>query len=525
MTLHGKKGILFLMNLKPSETLTQKQIQKGLSLVVKDGLAAEAMSTLTGGTFLVAMAILMGASNFQIGLLAALPTFTNIFQLAAIWLVQKYNNRRLVAVICNLCARFPLLIIGTLPFLFSKGTSIQVLIFLLFFHYLFGSIAGASWNSWMKDLVPQKQLGSYFSHRSRLTQILNVTLSLVLALSLDFVKTRYPQQELLAYTILFIAGGIFGMIGIYVLSRTPEPKSYLAKENLFKLFSKPLKDKNFRKLLVFNSFWSLALNLATPFFSVYMLKTIGLPLSYIIAFGILSQLSSILSIEMWGRYSDKYSNKTIITIAAPLYICCILAWTFTALFSSTLMIFGFLAGIHILTGMATAGINLAINNIGIKLATKEEAIVYISARNMIVAFVSALGPVIGGLLIDFFANRNLAWNIEWAGPKGNITFQLLHLNSWNFLFVIGGLCAMLSLRLLKKVNEEGETQKDLAVIEMKNDFRNKFRQRTSKEALLSLATFPVTFPLVLKKRMVTKIEKRATIMRRMHNIAALRKRA
>lgn len=513
------------MKLSPSETLTHKQIQKGLSLVVKDGLAAEAMSTLTGGTFLVAMALIMGASNFQIGVLAALPTFTNIFQLAAIWLVQKYNNRRLVAVICNFFARFPLLIIGALPFLFSKGTSIQVLIFLLFFHYLLGSIAGASWNSWMKDLVPQKQLGTYFSHRSRLTQTLNVTLSLVLALSLDFIKTNYPQQELMAYTVLFILGGLSGMVGIYVLSRTPEPKSYLAKENLFKLFGKPLKDKNFRKLLVFNSFWSLSLNLATPFFSVYMLKTIGLPLSYIIAFGILSQLSSILSIGMWGRYSDRYSNKTIISIAAPLYICCILAWTFTSMFSSTIVIFSFLAAIHILTGVATAGINLAINNIGIKLATKEEAIVYISARNMIVAFVSALGPVVGGLLIDFFATRNLAWSIKWNGHNGNTSLQLLHLNNWNFLFLIGGLCALLSLRLLKKIKEEGETEKDVVVIEMKKDFRNKWKERTSKEAIVSLLSLPVTFPFILKKKVVTKMERRAAVMRRMQNIAAYRKRA
>src|SRR5690349_7379861 len=142
-------------------------------MVIGDGLAAEAMTTLTGGAFLVSMALLMGANNFQIGLLAALPTFTIVFQLLSIWLVRKYNNRRAIAVICGFLARIPLLAIGVLPFFFSTSTTVEVLIFFLFFHYFFGSIAGPSWNSWMKDLVPEKSLGIYFAKRSRFTQILN----------------------------------------------------------------------------------------------------------------------------------------------------------------------------------------------------------------------------------------------------------------------------------------------------------------------------------------------------------------
>ena len=177
--------------LKPSTTvLSGKQIQTGLSFVTKDGIFTEAMVALTGGTFLVAMAMQMGASNFQIGLLAALPTLSNIFQLVSIWLVQRYNNRRAISVISSFFARFPLLVIGILPFVFSAGTSINALIFLLFFHYFFGSISGASWNSWMKDLVPEEKLGSYFSYRTRLAQIVNVVLSILTALATDYIKVK-----------------------------------------------------------------------------------------------------------------------------------------------------------------------------------------------------------------------------------------------------------------------------------------------------------------------------------------------
>jgi MFS family permease len=465
------------MRLVPSTTLSEAEVKSGLKLVVADGLAAESMVAFTGGAFLVAMALNMGASNLQLGILAAMPTFSSVFQLVSIWLVRKYNNRRAITVIGSAFARFPLLIIGLLPFLFSTSTSVSALIFLLFFHYYFGAVAGASWNSWMKDLVPEKQLGSYFSHRNRLTQSLNVIMSLAIAFAMDYVKAHNPENEMTAYSIMFLAGGAIGMIGVGALIRTPEPKSVLEDENMLKLLERPLKDKNFKSLLAFNSFWAFALNFATPFFSVYMLKTLSLPLSYIIGLGIIGQLSGIFSVKLWGRYADKYSNKTIINISGPLYIVCILAWAFTSMPTTTTGVLAILAIINIFSGIASAGVNLAINNIGMKLAPKNDAMVYLSVKNMTVALFSALAPVIGGLMADFFSTHELAWNIEWNGNGTSSVISLIKLKGWSFFFIIGGLMAMMSLRYLKNVKENGEVQREHVVTYM----RGKVRRTVSTE--------------------------------------------
>lgn len=471
------------MKLHPSDSLTPEETQRGLKLVIKDGLAAEAMVALTGGTFLTAMALTLGASNFQIGLLASLPTITNIFQLLAIWLVQKYNNRRAITVICSMLARFPLFIIGVLPFVFSGGTSVSVLIFLLFFHYFFGSISGASWNSWMKDLVPENELGNYFSRRSRLTQILSVTLSLLLALGLDFIKSHYPGHEFMAYAGMFLVGGVVGMAGVYLLMLTPEPKAHLEKQNIFRMFHRPLKDKNFRSLLIFNSMWVFSLNLATPFFSVYLMKIVGLPLSWIIGLGVLQQLSSIFFVRIWGRYSDQYSNKNIIRICAPLYIVCILSWIFTK--NAGIYALPLLAFIHIVSGVATSGIDLALNNIGMKLAPRGEAIVYLSAKNMVTAMVPAVAPILGGLMADFFAGRQLAGGFEWKTPAGSSMIHLFSLQRWDFFFAIGALLALLSLRKLRSVTEEGEVEKRVIMMQMVAGLRTRWRRNRN-----GLATIP-----------------------------------
>jgi MFS family permease len=450
---------------QPSQQLSPDQVQKGLNLVVKDGLFTEAMTTMTGGAFLVALAVKLGASNFQIGLLAALPTLANIFQMLAIYLVQRYSNRRILAVICSFAARFPLLLIAVLPLMFSAGTSLQAMIFLLFFHYFFGAMVGPLWNSWMKDLVPSQKLGSYFAHRTRMIQILNVSLSLVVALTLDHIKSNYPAWEIYAYIGMFIVGGILGIASVFMLSKTPEPQMAKMDANIFKLISRPFRNRNYRNLLIFQSSWSFALNLATPFFSVYLMKSLSLPLSYIIGLNIISQISSIFFIKIWGRYSDQFSNKTIIGICAPLYAFAILGWTFTGIESISLPL---LVLIYLISGVATSGINLAIANIGIKLAPKEEAIVYIAARSMTMGLIPSLAPIIGGVIADFF-----------------------HLSQWTIFFALGSLLAMASLKLLTFVKEEGEVSRDLVLQKMLHRLKVRFQFQFQRKILKTFLLLPL----------------------------------
>jgi MFS family permease len=461
--------------LSPQKSLAPREVQKGLRMVIWDGLAAEVMTSFTSGTFLVALALLLGASNLQIGLLSSLPLFTNLFQLVSVWLVRQYNNRRAVAVYSAYLARVPLLLLSGM-ILWVSGASIEMLIFFLFFHYLFGSIAGPSWNSWMKDMVPENMLGEYFSRRSRYTQTLNIVLTLSLALLLDYVKSNYPGYELTTYALFFAIGGIVGIAGGYLLSRAPEPQSYLTNANIISLFKIPLKNLNFRRLLVFNSAWVFAINIATPFFTVFMMKTMALPISYIIALGIVSQLFSILTLRMWGVFSDRYSNKSIISVSAPLYILCIVAWCFVGIYSQFLANMGLLVLIHIFTGISTAGINLALTNIGLKLASKKEAIVYLSVKNIVTAIFSSAGPLVGGFLADFFANRSLSVTVQWMSPSFNKILRLVELHEWNFLFLIGALLALLSLELLIRVKETGEVSKNVVRRIMRTSIKSNLKE-------------------------------------------------
>jgi len=493
------------MKFTTSAVLSETQIESGEQSILKDSLAGEAMVNLSGGAFITAMAIHLGASNFQIGLLAGLPILTNIFQLLSIWLVKRYNNRRAVAVISSFLGRFPMLFAGFLPFIFSTAVGLKLLLAILFVHYFFGSVAGASWNAWVKDLIPEKRLGSFFSHRTKLVTILSAVLGLAISFSIDYVKVYLPEFLTLTYYGIFVTGGLVGLLGVYWLAKAPEPTPLPVEENVFDQFKKPLGDKNFRNLLIFNAAWAFSLNMAVPFFTVFLMKTMGLPLSYVIGFTILAQISNIFTIKTLGKFTDRFSNKTIISICAPIYITCILSWMYATVPETKIYGVIFLALISTISGTATGGINLALNNIGMKLAPRREAMAYMSSLNMVVAFFSAISPIIAGLLADALAGEQLLWTIQMKGAEGVRSLEIINLQGWAFLFVIGGLLAAASLRLLSKVKEKGEIQRERVILYMQIRLQKHIKKNSTS---------------IYRRGLVEPMQKAQTMLRMNENEAA-----
>ena len=242
------------MGFKPKENLTDTEIQAGLQYIIRDGVASQAMGVLTGGAFLIAFALKLGASNLVIGLLAAIGPLSQLVQLPSIFLVEKVRNRRVITVVAAGLSRVCWLIIALSPFIFPAKIAIAVLLILLIAVSAFGAVSGCSWNSWMRDLIPENIMGSFFSKRMRLATGVGIALSILAAVYLDFWKKQFADQELVGYSILFFVGFIAGVVGLFFLAKTPEIRMPRSQEKLkiFGLLSQPFKDENFRKLIAFS---------------------------------------------------------------------------------------------------------------------------------------------------------------------------------------------------------------------------------------------------------------------------------
>ncbi|MFH1718392.1 MAG: MFS transporter [Planctomycetota bacterium] len=477
---------------KAENELTDQQIQAGLRNIIKDGVASQAMGILTGGAFLVAFAVKLGASNMVIGLLAAIGPLAQLLQLPSVLLVEKIRNRRAIVVVTAGVSRICWLLIALIPFLFGARTGLTVLLVAMVAASALGAISGCSWNSWMRDLIPQNILGSFFSKRMRIATGVGIALSILAAVYIDFWKKVLADHELAGYSVLFFTGFCAGALGLYFLSVTPEVRMPETREKIriFRMFYEPFKNENFRKLMAFLCSWNFAVNLAGPFFIVYMLKRLGLSMSFIVGLSIVSQVMNFAFLKIWGRFTDRFSNKSVLAISGPLFILSILAWTFTTMPEKYFLTIPLLIAIHVVIGLASAGVSLASGNISMKLAPKGQATAYLATNTVVSSIAAGIAPVLGGRFADFFAGRELAWTLNYKSPGGQFALSTLNLQQWDFFFALAFLIGLYSLHRLAMVKEEGEVEEKIVAQELVAEVRSQVRILSSIEGLRQMISFP-----------------------------------
>jgi MFS family permease len=438
-----------------------------LRLILYDALASEAMGTLTTGVFLVGFAVALGAGNFAIGVLAAVPFCVQLLQIPGVLLVERFRARRAISVWSAGFGRTFLLGAALAPLL-GPSFSVVALIVSLAIYQAMAAIAGCAWNSWMRDLVPSSQYGRFFGRRTMATTALSITLALLGGVLVDTWKGYVPNHDVFGYSILFAIAAIIGFIGVYLLHITPDPPMAPAEKitNLFAVLLTPLRETNFRRLIIFLSSWNFAANLAAPFFTVYLLKSLAYPMTTVLALTIGSQLANLAALGLWGPLSDRFSNKAVLEIAAPLFLVCTFAWTFTGLSWVQPMVLYLLIVIHVLMGIATAGVGLASGNIAMKLSPVGQATAYLAANSVISACFAAAAPILGGLFADYFAEHQLTLAFTWTGAEKDVTVQVLNFQSWTFYFGITCVLGLYSLHRLSFVEEPSGTADRLPLREL-----------------------------------------------------------
>ena len=475
----------------PQKKICKKETVKGLKMLIFDGICTQVMSVLTGGAFLTAFALLLGASNVVIGLLTALNPLAQILQIPAIFLIERTRLRKAAVVFSSFFSRIFWIIAALLPWLVPPSYRIYLLIVSVLLFYGIGAISGLAFNSWMIDFIPERIRGRYTGKRLAISTLVGAALSFVAGLGVDYAKPYFP--ELGIYSWFFLTGAGVGFLGVFFLSRIPEPRmAKVPVRTIRSILSEPFQDVNFRQLLIFLGSWNFATNLASPFFTVYMLKRIGLSMSLIIGLSVLSQLSNVLFYQLWGRLADRFSNKSVLALAGPLFILSIIIFPFTTMPEPYVLTIPLLMLVHVLSGMSSAGVLLCSGNIALKLAPVGKATPFL-ATNALVSGVSAtIAPILGGLAADWFSEKELSLMFKWTSgaAKQAIELPAMDLKGLDFLFVIAFVLGIYSLFRLLLVRELGEANQGIVIQEFYGLVRKSIRHASNVAGVRLLFDFP-----------------------------------
>lgn len=441
--------------LMPQKTISDKDVATGLNALIYDGVCFQTMLVLTSGAFLTAFAVKLGASNFVIGAIAAIGPLCQVLQIPSIFIVDKLKYRKLIVEICAFASRILWVPLALLPWFIPPAAAIIVMLVIIFLMNILGALAGCSWNSWMRNFVPEEVYGTLFPKRLAYAVGAGAAVSLLAGIAVEKVhfSSTMPTAP---YSMCFFMGTIFGLIGIICIAKIPEPhreNATVQNKGFLESIISPIRDVRYRKLIYFMGVWNFAINMAAPFFVVYMMKYLDIDIFTIILLSVVNQFANFLFYGIWGRLSDKFSNKSCLAVSGFLFVICIAMWT-TA--EKHLLIIPLLLVIHILAGISTAGVTLCSNNIMLKLAPKQEATSYLAACSMIVGLSTAVAPIVGALAETFFKAYNFTLSVSCTHL--NNTFQLNLLDYWglDFVFLVACVIGIYAIGTLSKVREPGE---------------------------------------------------------------------
>jgi MFS family permease len=431
--------------------------ERGLKALVWDGIFSQALGIFTGGTLLTGCALELGASPAFIGLLAAVPFFAQLAHIPAVVLIEKVRRRRMICLVATLAARLMLLPLAAVPFIADRDLSLALLLGAFAVLTPLGAIGGCAWMSWTCELVPHHRLGDVFGSRQLRSNVAAVVAGLLGGAIVNGWSRGFPGWHAGAYAVTFALAVAAALASTWCLTLMPEvPMPAPRHTRLRALFARPFRETNFRRVMLFLGCWQFVANLALPLFPVYLVKQLNYGITTAIALGMVSQLAMIAAVPLWGRVSDQWSNKTVIALAGPLFLCCPIGWTLAVVPAPHGLTLPILVLLQMLLGVALAGLDLGSGNIVLKLAPRHDSTVFLGANGLVKSLCAGCAAIIGGFLIDHLTALELPLLPVWAGSR------ILGLHPWSFFFLATALLGVFALMCLSHVEESGDVR--LAIV-------------------------------------------------------------
>jgi len=444
-----------LLKLLPQKNISESDLNKGIKALILDGSCFQAMLVLTSGAFLTAFAVELGASNFIIAVIAAIGPLCQILQIPSIFLIERYHYRKIIVFSCAATARVLWIPLAFLPWFISPSKALLIMLFLILIMNLLGAPAACAWNSWIRSFVPEEKFNTLFPKRLAYAIGSGAVLSLVAGFVVDRIKILCLLQTT-PYSISFLLGTAFGLIGLIFIAKIPEPVRHIKPEGenrILKTLGKPFKNQEYKKLILFMGIWSFATNMALPFFVVYMIRYLNIDIFMIIILSVINQSTTFAFYGIWGRLSNKFSNKSCLAVSSTLFIISIGCWTMA---EEHVLIIPFLIALHILMGVATAGFSLCSNNLMLKLSPKHDSTAYLAACSMTVGLSAAIAPIVAVLVEKILMPYQFTFTLRFISNGTPYYLTLLDYWKLDFIFLISCGVAIYAVTILSKLKESGE---------------------------------------------------------------------
>lgn len=442
-------------------TLPQN-VARNLRFMILSVLVAQICFNATGGSAFTGYIKALGATDFILGVLMALPFCVRVMQIFASYILERTGKRKALFCTLGLISRLLWIPIALVP-LFVPMEPAQLRVWTILLLYTLVAVTGtfidSGFFSLAADVVPMRIRGRYFSVRSKVSMVFSIAAGLIVSFMLDNI-TGYGG--LLGYMIVFVLAGITGAgdIFCFIFMKFPPmdtgEEDGKKRESLASMVGGVLRNKPFMKLVLFWTVWSLSVNIMAPYFNVYMLEHLGMSFMQITLLATIpANVCSFLFVQRWGGMMDGYGYRAVLYICATVGSLLPLLWLFSA---PGLLVPVLIA--QMLSGAFWPAIDLSSQNTIMNAAPVRNRSMYATVHAVVTQLCGvAVAYVLGGFLLDNvftpLADTINASGFQWFGHS---------VTQYHFMMVVTTVLRLLAVFLFLPVANLESEKGTLAVI-------------------------------------------------------------
>ncbi len=334
--------------------------------------------------------LLLGGSARHVAFLNAMPNIcAALVQLRSPGLAAEGRSRKRVSVLFLLIQALTLIPLIILAMLQLHNPIL--LIILVVFFTVSGAIVTPLLSSLLSDYVYPHERGIFFGWRNKVMGIVTVGSSLCAGVILFYMRRTNVYE---GFALLFICAFMARLLSIYFLAQVREEPIKHSNEHYFSFlqFIRRFKESNFAQFVFFTAAMSFSVNLAAPYFSVYMLRDLRFGYLHYSVITAAATLTIFYFMKQWGRHADNIGNLKVIQVTSPLIGIIPVLW----LVGTNSM---YLIGVQIFSGFVWAGYNLCVSNFIYDAVSPGKRVRCIAYFNLINGLAVSAGALTGGYLL------------------------------------------------------------------------------------------------------------------------------
>jgi HEAT repeat protein len=279
-----------------------------------------------------------------------------------------------------------------------------------------GSFAAAAWFSWMADLIPARTSGRFWGTRQTFVTAASLGGLALGGYILDLFRDPGTSRTSPAgFALVFGLGAIAGVVDIVVhlLVKEPMPTPLEQHRSILARVLAPLKNHDLRQLTLAFGAWNFALAMVGAFGNVYLKRDFQVTYTELAALSIAGSLGAMCTGYTVGHLTDRLGARVfgaVLLILAPitqivwLFISDAPVHVFSWTISKAMLLLlpaGFVAG-GTFSALALCQLRMApAFSTGVGRTTS------MAVHWSVIGLISALGPTVGGSVMDLFARHPL----------------------------------------------------------------------------------------------------------------------